>query len=87
MLTINTIKSFHVYHICIIFLKTLNENFHHDLNHFISMSNLNFEYTYLNYTCMYINPNPLKNHRNLNLIKIEVEAYIIENMEKQEQNH
>lgn len=84
MLTINTIKSFHVYHICIIFLKTLNENFHHD---FISMSNLNFEYTYLNYTCMYINPNPLKNHRNLNLIKIGVEAYIIENMEKQEQNH
>lgn len=84
MLTINTLKSFHVYHICIIFLKTLNENFHHD---FISMSNLNFEYTYLNYTCMYINPNPLKNHRNLNLIKIGVEAYIIENMEKQEQNH
>lgn len=57
------------------------------LYHFISMSNLNFEYTYLNYTCMYINPNPLKNHRNLNLIKIGVEAYIIENMEKQEQNH
>lgn len=70
MLTINTLKSFHVYHIYIIFLKTLNENFHHDV---ISMSNLNFEYTYLNYTCMYINP--LKNHRNLNLIKIGVEEH------------